>query len=178
MKITNIFVLAALLISSSEAVKLNSNGIDEDLDNLMDKYDNGGDKKDGKNLAQKEDKKSKGPNKNDVQDMELKILTGNDLTTASARNADDDLYTEVLEKYETTSKKNKGEKILTKDQALDACSEIYQKKNNLDNYDALEKVKTNFAQIWKEHDVQGNGYIDDTEAFTLIGDVLKGGVSE
>ena len=176
MKFTNILVLSVFLMGTSEAVKLTqkSTGLDEDLDNLMDKYDSGeSSKKDGKTLVQKDSKKSSGPNKADVQDMELKILTGNDFTSSSAVNADDDMFTEVLEKYETASKKNKGEKILTKDQALDASAEIYQNKKKVDNYEALEKVKSSFAEIWKTHDVQSAGYIDDTEAFSLIQDVIK-----
>ena len=68
--------------------------------------------------------------------MELKILSGNNLAESSQKAAEDDLYGDILEKYGSQSKKDKDTKILTKDNAKDACSELYEKKNNVDSYDA------------------------------------------
>mmetsp|Transcript_4689 Transcript_4689/g.7987 ORF Transcript_4689/g.7987 Transcript_4689/m.7987 type:complete len:154 (+) Transcript_4689:1-462(+) len=133
--------------TSVEALKISTLGkggddkasIDADLDALMDKYDSGDDKQNEKKnakAAKTETKKSdNGPSASAVQDMELKILQGNNFAETSQKAADDDLFNEVLEKYATASKKDKDEKIFTKDNALEACSEIFEKKLNVDSFE-------------------------------------------
>ena len=92
--------------------------------------------------------------------MELKILQGNNLAESSQKAADDDMYGEILEKYSTQSKKDKDSKIITKDNAKEACSELYEKKNNVDSFDAQDQIKKQFAEVWGQHDILNNGYID------------------
>ena len=70
--------------------------------------------------------------------MELKILTGNNLAVSSQKAAEDDMYGEILEKWATKSKRSKDDQVLTKDNAKEACSELYEKKNNVDSYDAQD----------------------------------------
>ena len=67
--------------------------------------------------------------------MELKILSGNNFADSSQKAADDDLFNESLEKFATTSKTDKDTKILTKDNAYEACAEVYGKKTNVDPYE-------------------------------------------
>ena len=156
MKYTQIAVIAAMLmVSTTQAIKIEGKGavvqrqkgMDDDLDDLMQKYDTSENKsvKSSKSSDSSQKSGSGGPNKSDVQDMELKILSGNMLATSSDKAADDDLYNEVLDKYETASKKDKDSKILTKDQALDASAEVLGQKMGLDTYDAMDKVKKSFA---------------------------------
>lgn len=57
--------------------------------------------------------------------MELKILTGNDLSESSKKAYDDDLYNNAIEKHSTASKENKDEMILTKDNASEACIDLF-----------------------------------------------------
>ena len=85
--------------------------------------------------------------------MELRILSGNNLATSSQMAADDDLFHETLEKYSTQSKKDKDLKIITKDNALEACSELLEKKNSLDGFEAMGQVKTKFGKVWELHDI-------------------------
>ena len=75
--------------------------------------------------------------------MELKILSGNNLPDASQKAAEDDLYNECLEQF-TSTNKGDNSSIVTKENALEAATLLFQKKNNIDSYDALEKAKSKF----------------------------------
>ena len=58
---------------------------------------------------------------------------------------------------------------MTKDNAKDAVTELYEKKlNDVDGYKAQEEVKKNFEALWEEHDIMKNGYIDRSEAYNLM----------
>jgi len=47
------------------------------------------------------------------------------------------MYNEILDKFATSSKKASDDKILTKDNAKDAMTELYEKKlNDVDGYKA------------------------------------------
>ena len=100
--------------------------------------------------------------------MELNILSGNMLSENSQRAVDDDMYGEVLEKYGSTSKKDKDMKILTKDNAKEACAELFGKQNNVDSFDAQDKINKQFSQVWKDHDVLNRGFIDYNEGYSLL----------
>ena len=84
--------------------------------------------------------------------MELKILSGNNFAESSQKAADDDLFNETLEKFATTSKKDKDSKILTRENAYDACAEVYGKKANVDPYEKQEMIKNKFNKLWEDHD--------------------------
>lgn len=66
----------------------------------MDKYDTQ-EKNASKEKTQKKVDKPKtgGPSASEVQDMELKILEGNNLAESSEKDAEDDMINGVLEKY-------------------------------------------------------------------------------
>lgn len=168
--------MAALLFGISHAVQYKrmneENASADDLDALMDKYD------------QEENKKNEPPKpavskngvtvtKGEVQDMELKILTGNDLKESSQKAYDDDLYNNAIQKFQTESKEQKNTMILTKENAQEACIDLFQNKDSIDQFDASDKVKKKFNKLWDEHDISKNGYIDTTEAYSLMQDMSR-----
>ena len=58
---------------------------------------------------------------------------------------------------------------MTKDNAKEALTELYEKKlDDKDGYKAQEMVKKNFNALWEDHDVMKNGFIDRSEAYTLM----------
>jgi hypothetical protein len=77
--------------------------------------------------------------------MELKILQGNMLADSSTKAADDDLFNDVLEKFQTPSKKDPTLNVLNKEAAQEACTELYEKKIGVDGFAAMEKVKVIFG---------------------------------
>lgn len=170
------FIIALLLVTSS-AIKIVKKDDDEatpsELDALMDKYDDTDGKKLSKtNQKAKKDETNKaakaGASASEVQDMELKILQGNMLADSSSKAADDDLFNEVLEKFQTPSKKDATINVLNKEAAQEACTELYEKKIGVDGFAAMEKVKVIFAQKWIDHDVSKAGFIDTSEAYGLF----------
>ena len=179
MKVAAIAALAVLSLGDFEAQAIRLH--DDDLDALMAKYDKNDqstEKKAVKKVEKKEAPKPSGPSSSDVQDMELKILSGNNLADSSARAADDDMYNESLEKFSTASKKEPDTKILTKDNALEAWSEIYQKKYNQDPYEHQEEIKKQFNKVWDQHDNLNKGYVDYTEGYSLVQDLVSGGSTD
>lgn len=170
-------LIFALLLVTSSAIKIVTKGDDDattsELDALMDKYDDTDSKKLNKtNQKAKKDETNKaaksGASASEVQDMELKILQGNMLADSSSKAADDDLYNEVLEKFQSPSKKDATINVLNKEAAQEACTELYEKKNGVDGFAAMEKVKGIFAQKWTDHDVSKAGFIDTSEAYGLF----------
>lgn len=140
-----------------------------DLDSLMDKYDDK-EKKDKDAKDMKENKVVKTdpnqPTKEMVQDFELKILSGNNMAESSARAGEDDTINEVLDKF---SKQGKGgTEIIAKDDAQDACNEIYEKIRQVDSYTAIDDVKAKFNKVWNEHDVNNQTFLERTEAYNLV----------
>ena len=58
---------------------------------------------------------------------------------------------------------------MTKDNAKEALTELYEKKlGDKDGYEAEKAVKKNFTALWEDHDVMKNGFIDRSEAYTLM----------
>ena len=106
-----------------------------------------------------------------VQDYELKILSGNNMAESSARAGEDDVINEVLDKY---AKKGKGgDEIIAKDDAQDACNDIYEKLRGVDSYAAIDKVKEKFAQLWAEHDVNNQTFLERSEMYALVQDITR-----
>jgi hypothetical protein len=95
------------------------------------------------------------------------------LAESSQKAYDDDLYNAAIEKFATESKTDKDTKILTKENAMEACIDLFQNKDQIDNFDAQDKVKKRFNKLWKEHDNLEKGFIDTTEAYTLMQDMSK-----
>ena len=102
--------------------------------------------------------------------MELRILQGNNFVDSSEKANEDDYINEVLDKY--AHQKN-GEKVLNKEDAKEACLEVYEKKKENDPFKASEQMAEMFPKLWKEHDVMQKDFIDLSEAYTLIQDVSK-----
>ena len=109
--------------------------LDDDIDQLMEKYDAEPKKQPKQAAAQKKAGGPGGPSVAEVQDMELKILQGNNLEEKSAKAEDDDLFQEVLDKYAT---KNGNDKMLKKEDAQEACQEVWQQKKGVDAYEAMD----------------------------------------
>lgn len=78
-----------------------------------------------------------------IQDYELKILSGNNMAENSARSGEDDVINEVLDKY--TKKGKNDDEVIAKDDAQDACNDIYEKLRGVDSYTAIDKVKEKFS---------------------------------
>lgn len=152
--------------------------VDDDLSALMDKYDNKEQKQEKKKevtkkLAKKEVGKPGGPTAQQVQDAELKILEGNNFAEKSEKADEDDQFQEILNKYSSPSKTQKGEQILTQENAQEACNELYAQKKGIDSYDAMDKTKKLFNKAWKEHDINKKGFIDFNEGYSLFQDMLR-----
>ena len=73
------------------------------------------------------------------------------MAESSEKTAQDDIINEVLDKY--TKKDKSGDEIIHKDDAQDACNDIYEKLRGVDSYVAIDRVKEKFAKSWEEHDV-------------------------
>ena len=68
--------------------------------------------------------------------MELKILSGNNLSESSSKVEEDDFINEELEKFMVQDNNKSKDKVLTKEAARDACTEIYEKKKQADAFKA------------------------------------------
>ena len=68
--------------------------------------------------------------------MELKILSGNNLSESSSKVEEDDFINEELEKFMVQDNNKSKDKVLTKEAARDACTEIYEKKKQPDAFKA------------------------------------------
>ena len=112
--------------------------LDGDLEALMDKYDSNEKKPAApKSAPRKADSNSGGASKSEIQDAELKILQGNNLAESSNKANEDDLFNEILDKFVTKSKNKGDDEIITKDNAKEALTELYEKKlNDVDGYKA------------------------------------------
>ena len=67
----------------------------------------------------------------------MRILQGNNFATSSNKANEDDLFNEILDKFVTKSKKSSDDEIITKDNAKEALTELYEKKlNDADGYKA------------------------------------------
>lgn len=96
-------------------------------------------------------------------------MNGSYTTTSSSKADEDDQLTEVLEKHGTDKA---GERILSKDNACEAAVELMENKGKADNMDAMDHVKTVFAQVWVDHDIQNRGFINYNEGFVLMQDLV------
>ena len=167
--------ISAIVMAITSATHIQSIKEDEveELDELMNKYDEKDKKPSTSSGAASKGSDSSQPTQSMIQDMELKILSGNNQAETSQKSADDDMYNEVLDKYTTSSKKDENIKILTKENAQDACNEIVEKKGGIDGFAANDKVKVSFEKLWKEHDTQQKNYIDSTEGYNLLAEIVK-----
>lgn len=95
------------------------------------------------------------------------------MAESSQKAYDDDLYNGAIDKYATDSKEDKNSRVLTKENALEACVDLFQKKDDVDNFEAQDKVKKKFNKLWDEHDNLKYGFIDTTEAYTLMQDMSR-----
>jgi|TARA_B110000305_G_C19194510_1_gene518189 hypothetical protein len=91
----------------------------------MDKYDTAEEKKNKPKPAETTTKNGVTVTKGDVQNAELRILQGNQMAESSQKAYDDDLYNGAIDKYASDSKEDKGTRILTKDAALEAATDLF-----------------------------------------------------
>ena len=111
--------------------------LDQSLDALMDKYDSNEKKPEQPKKVEKKSSSNSGASKSEIQDAELKILQGNNFAETSNKASEDDLFNEILDKFVTKSKKASDDEIITKDNAKEALTELYEKKlNDVDGYKA------------------------------------------
>ena len=68
--------------------------------------------------------------------MELKILEGNNLAESSEKCEEDDLFNTILDKYLTPGKSDKDLKKITKADAQEAASDLFQEKKKIDSFEA------------------------------------------
>ena len=151
-----------------------SQAAEADLDALMNKYDDQEKSdKDAKKNKKKENKAAdpNQPSASMIQDYELKILSGNNMAESSAKSGEDDVINEVLDKY--TKKGKDGNEIISKDDAQDACNDIYEKLRGVDSYTAIDQVKEKFTKSWNEHDVNNQTFLERSEAYSLVQDVTR-----
>ena len=143
----------------------------------MDKYDDQEKKPvESKKAPTKAAANSAGASKSDIQDAELKILQGNNFADTSSKASEDDLFNGILDKFVTKSRGSADDEIITKDNAKEALTELYEKKlNDVDGYKAQDEVKKTFGALWEEHDIMTKGYIDRSEAYTLVQDAYHKG---
>lgn len=106
-----------------------------------------------------------GPSKDDVQDMELKILQGNNGADASQKAADDDFFNEVLAKH--AQKDSSGNDVLRMDEAKEAAEEVIERSES-DPMKAQERTNEIFPKMWKDHAINGAMMIDQSEAYQLL----------
>ena len=66
------------------------------------------------------------------------------MAESSAKSGEDDTINEVLDKFTKASKG--GDEIISKDDAQEACNDIYEKLRGVDSYTAIDKVKENLAE--------------------------------
>lgn len=146
-----------------------SQAAEADLDALMDKYDdkeNAEKKAKDKKNNQKATPDPNAPMKEMIQDQELKILSGNNMAESSAKSSEDDVINEALDKV---SKQGKGgDEIIAKDDAKEACNDIYEKLRGVDSYTAIDKINEKFDKIWNEHDVTNKTFLERTEAYNMV----------
>jgi hypothetical protein len=95
----------------------------------MDKYDSDESKKNKPHSEKTVTKDGVTVTKGDIQDAELRILQGNQIAESSQKAYDDDLYNAAIEKFATNSKTDKDTKILTKENAQEACIDLFQNKD-------------------------------------------------
>ena len=64
------------------------------------------------------------------------------MAESSAKAGDDDVINEVLDRF--TKQGKSGQEIISKDDAQDACNELYEKLRGVDSYTAIDTVKEKF----------------------------------
>ena len=78
--------------------------------------------------------------------MELKILQGNNFADTSAKAEEDDFFNGILEKYLQPGKTDKDLKKISKADALEAASDLYQEKKKIDSFAAQAEANKVFSQ--------------------------------
>ena len=58
------------------------------------------------------------------------------------------MFNDILEKYAVTDKTNPDRRVLSRETAMEACTELYSAKNSADGFDAQEATRKVFGQIW------------------------------
>ena len=91
----------------------------------MDKYDEQESSAAKKKTEKKVEKPSAAVSASEVQDMELKILEGNNLAESSEKAEEDDCFNTILEKYLTPGKTDKDLKKISMADAKEAAADLY-----------------------------------------------------
>lgn len=104
---------------------------DDDLDSLMEKYDNNSSPSKAKAPVKSQ---AGGPSIAQVSEMEFKILSGQNLGLSSTKADEDDAIDEVLQKYASTKG---GDKALTKNDAQEAAIELMESKGKANSMDSM-----------------------------------------
>lgn len=101
----------------------------------MDKYDSQESSAEKKKNEKKVTKPNGGqPTTADVQDMELKILEGSNLAESSTKAEEDDFFNGILDKYLSPGKTDKDLKKISKADAQEAASDLFQEKKKIDSF--------------------------------------------
>ena len=93
------------------------------------------------------------------------------MAESSAKSGEDDVINEVLDKY--TKKGKSGDEVITRDDAQDACNDIYEKLRGVDSYAAIDSVKEKFNKLWQEHDVTSGNILERSEMYALAQDITR-----
>ena len=120
----------------------------------MDKQD----QKDAQELTQKE-----------MGDQTSKMNQIGNMSRKHSAAEDEDYMKSIFDGYATQGKDKKGNPtgmdILSKENAYNSAKEIIGKWNDLPEQNAKKYLDERFESNWKKIDVNGSGFIDETEAF-------------
>ena len=120
----------------------------------MDKQD----QKDAQELTQKE-----------MGDQTSKMNQIGNMSRKHSAAEDEDYMKTIFDGYASQGKDKKGNPtgmdILSKENAYNSAKEIIEKWNDLPEQNAKKYLDERFESNWKKIDVNGSGFIDETEAF-------------
>ena len=116
------------------------------------------DEKDAQELTQKE-----------AGDQTSKINQIGNMSRKHSAAEDEDFMKATFDTYATQGTDKRGNPsgmdILAKDKAYEAAKDIIVKWNDLPELNAKKYLDERFDTNWKKCDVNGAGFIDETEAF-------------
>ena len=150
--------MCALLgyLSEAEAINLTNKSKDE-VDDLMAKQD----EKDAQEAKDKE-----------FNDASSKMNQIGNVSRQHSAAEDEDYLQTVFTQYATQGTDKRGKKtgvdVLTKEKAFDACQDIIMKWNDLPEQNAKKYLDQRYDKTWKKFDVNNQGFIDVTEAFQFV----------
>ena len=147
------FVLLALL-QVAQGVKLHTS---DEVDDLLAKQD----AKDAQEVADKE-----------FSDAGSKMNQIGNVSRAHNNAEDEDYMKSVFDQYAVAGKDKHGNPsgvdILLKDKAYEASMDIIMKWNDLPEQNAKKYMDDKFDKTWKKFDVNVQGFIDTTEAYQFV----------